>query len=148
MDLVATLRRFPWARFARFCVVGGSGVVVNYGVYLPATRWFHLLPELALALSIAVSILTNFLLNEGWTFRDRRTGGSLAPLERLFKFVVVSLGGALIQWAVAMLLFRKLGLNDKLAVLVGIGLATAWNFLLNLLWTWRKRGGETVSREG
>jgi len=132
------LRDLPVARFLKFCVVGGSGVVVNYAIYLPLTRWLGVLEETALALSIAVSILTNFLLNEVWTFRDRRTGGSAGKLRRLGRFYLVSLGGAVIQWGVSMLGFRWLGIDDRLAVLVGIGVATAWNFVLNLLWTWKK----------
>lgn len=138
MGLGSKLRGLPIARFLKFCVVGGSGVVVNYGIYLPFTRWLGVLEETALALSIAVSILTNFLLNEAWTFRDRRTGGSSGKLRRLGRFYLVSLGGAAIQWGVSMLCFRWLGIDDRLAVLVGIGVATAWNFVLNLLWTWKK----------
>lgn len=138
MSLAERLRALPVARFLKFCVVGGSGVVVNYAVYLPLTRWLGLLEETALVASIAVSIFTNFLLNEAWTFRDRRTGGSAGKLRRLGRFYLVSLGGAVIQWGVSMICFRWLGIDDRLAVLVGIGVATAWNFVVNLLWTWKK----------
>ena len=142
MALPELARRFPFARFLKFCVVGGTGVVVNYGVYLPLTRWAHVLAEYSLVASIAVSILTNFLLNEAWTFRDRRTGGTGGFVGRLGRFYLVSLGGAVIQWGVSVLGFRYLGIIDWLAVLVGIGIATAWNFLLNLIWTWNKSAGK------
>ena len=140
MSFADRLRALPVGRFLKFCVVGGSGVFVNYGVYLPFTRWLGVLEETALVASIAVSIFTNFLFNEAWTFRDRRTGGLAGKLRRLGRFYLVSLGGAAIQWGVSMLCFRWLGLDDRLAVLVGIGVATAWNFVVNLLWTWRKSG--------
>jgi putative flippase GtrA len=146
--LPALVRRFPFARFVRFCVVGGSGVVVNYGVYLPLTRFLHVLEETALAVSIGVSILTNFALNELWTFRDRRSGGQLASAGRLARFVVVSLVGAAIQWGVFTASYRLAGINDKLAVLLGIGVATAWNFFLNLIWTWRARRGPGAGPPG
>ncbi|MBI5501279.1 MAG: GtrA family protein [Deltaproteobacteria bacterium] len=137
-------RRFPWARFLKFCIVGGSGVFVNYGVYLPLTRWLHVLEESSQALSIAVSILTNFVLNEVWTFRDRRSGGAGGFFRRLSQFYLVSLVGAAIQWGVAMpLCYRTLGVPDMLAVLIGIGVATGWNFLLNLIWTWKKSSAAT-----
>jgi dolichol-phosphate mannosyltransferase len=135
----ALVRRFPWSRLLKFCIVGGSGVVVNYGIYLPLTRGLGVVAEWAQAVSIAVSILTNFLLNELWTFRDRRSGGAGGLFRRLGQFCLVSLVGAGIQWGVSMpLCFRALRLPDLLAVLIGIGVATAWNFLLNLIWTWRK----------
>jgi len=137
-------RRFPWARFLKFCLVGGSGVLVNYGVYLPLTRWGHVLEESSQALSIAVSILTNFVLNEVWTFRDRRSGGASGFFRRLGQFYLVSLVGAAIQWGVAMpLCYRTFGVPDMLAVLIGIGVATGWNFLLNLIWTWKKSSAAT-----
>jgi dolichol-phosphate mannosyltransferase len=148
VSLHTLLRRFPFGRFVRFCVVGGSGVVVNYGVYLPLTRWGHLLEEAALAFSIAVSILSNFALNELWTFRDRRTGGQIGSAKRLWRFALVSLVGAAIQWGVSMGCYRLAGINDKLALLVGIAVATAWNFLLNLLWTWRARSAPPVTPAG
>jgi dolichol-phosphate mannosyltransferase len=134
-DLV---RRFPWARFVKFGVVGVSGIAVNYGVYLPLTRWLGVSAEIALAVSIAVSIVTNFGLNEVWTFRDRRAGGFSGLFRRLVQFLVVSLGGAAIQWSVTMIAFRWLGIHDLVAVLAGIAVATFWNFFLNLVWTWRK----------
>lgn len=132
-------RRFPLARFLKFGVVGVSGIVVNYGVYLPLTRWFGVVAEIALAASIAVSIFTNFGLNEIWTFRDRREGGLGGLFRRLVQFYLVSLGGAAIQWSVSMIAYRWFGVDDLIAVLAGIAVATFWNFFLNLLWTWRKR---------
>ena len=55
------------------------------------------------------------------------------------KLFTVSLGGAAINWVVWYVCFRRFGMHDLLAILVGIAVATAWNFLVNLLWTWRKR---------
>ncbi len=146
MGLGDLARRFPWARFLKFCIVGGSGVVVNYGVYLPLTRGLGVVEEWSQAASIAVSILTNFLLNEIWTFRDRRTGGAGGFFRRIGQFYLVSLVGAAIQWGVSMpLCYRALHVPDMLAVLIGIGVATAWNFLVNLIWTWRKSAAKPAN---
>jgi dolichol-phosphate mannosyltransferase len=144
-DLV---RRFPWARFVKFGVVGGSGVVVNWGVDHLGEDVVGAAPWIATAASIAVSILTNYLFNEAWTFRDRRSGGRSGFLRRLGRFYLVSLVGAAIQWAVWNGLRAWLGVHRDLAMLAGIALATIWNFFANLLWTWGKRGDEAGAPPG
>ncbi len=138
MGLVDPARRFPWGRFLKFGAVGVSGMGVSYGVYIPATRMLGVLHEAAYVAALLVSILTNFLLNEAWTFRDRGTGGAAGFAGRLVRFYLVSLGGAAINWVVFYVCFRKFGMYDLIAMLVGIAVATAWNFLVNLAWTWRK----------
>jgi putative flippase GtrA len=55
--------------------------------------------NVALAIAIELSILSNFTVNVLWTFADRReAGGSL--VRQCGRFHLVSLGGALIQFLV------------------------------------------------
>lgn len=144
-------------RFLKFAVVGGSGVFVNLGIYFLLTRPTGLVESLwgrnlAYAISVELSILSNFLLNDRWTFRDRCDGVSFR--HRFLRFHVVSGVGFLINWGVfaalnyavqhgAMELVGSVALggqthnlDDMLAAMVGIGAALAWNFAANLLWTW------------
>lgn len=95
--LPEAIQPFFTARFIKFCVVGASGVVVNLGV-LAALTALDVRSSFASAWAIQVSILSNFAVNEGWTFRDQREGGTL--LGRIARFQLVSLVGALMQWTV------------------------------------------------
>ncbi|MBN1945964.1 MAG: GtrA family protein [Bradymonadales bacterium] len=136
-------------RLLRFLVVGGSGVVVNLGVMavmlllLPDGR---LRPHIASITGIAVSIFTNFLLNDIWTWGDRPKGGVLHWFSRLAKFYLVSSAAALIQYGVFYLLFELVGfdnlLGEKAGSLVsqciGILLALVINYLVNNYWTFRE----------
>ena len=64
-------------RFVQFCLVGLSGVVVNMGVFWFFTRIVGLSEPydlVALILGIIASIFSNFVLNDIWTFRDRKDG--------------------------------------------------------------------------
>lgn len=56
-------------RLTRFVLVGGCGVLVNTGVLfcLVAVLGWHQLPAAAVATEIA--IISNFILNDRWTFR-------------------------------------------------------------------------------
>jgi len=131
-------------RFLKFCVVGASGVPVNLLLtYLGhAVLFAGLAPAwrdgLALLLGIGVSIFTNFLLNDIWTWRDR--GKRRTFFGRLARFYLVCSGAAALQWGVAYALSRWLALYLLLAQLVGIALATVVNFVANNLWTFHRDG--------
>jgi putative flippase GtrA len=70
------------------------------------------------------------------TFRDRRKAGSNFII-RLLKFNLISLVGAAIQIGVYALFFHVLGVHDIVSTLIGIAIATLWNYLLNMWWTWK-----------
>lgn len=83
-------------RFLRFAAVGASGVVVN----LAALNLFSLALQVnvASAAAIEVSLLSNFALNSVWTFADRKNNAG--TLQRLARFHVVCLAGAVLQFIV------------------------------------------------
>ena len=83
--------------FLKFGVVGGLGVAVNLGV-LWCAQVFGLTANLASALAIEISIISNFILNDRWTFRAA-TAGHAWP-SRALRFQLVSSAGALIQWGI------------------------------------------------
>jgi len=151
-------------RFVKFCAVGASGVLVNLGCLALLADLLSVHVNLSAALAIAVSINTNFAVNELWTFRDRRSGGG--PARRWLRFHLVSLVGGVLQWTVFVSANLALGLLLDLAPedsspglraavfepaqvgplkylsqMLGIGAATIWNFFANFHWTW-KRGHE------
>jgi dolichol-phosphate mannosyltransferase len=137
------------ARFIKFCLVGASGVIVNYGLYWILTRFSGFTPiddiaaggiasgNLALTISIETSIITNFLLNNYFTFADRKARKAGAFFRALLNFNLICIIGGLIQIGVANLFAVIIGVNDLIAVLAGILVATLWNFFLNNWWTWK-----------
>lgn len=72
---------------------------MNLGALFLLADYADLHPNLASALAIETSMLTNFVLHERWTFADRR-GHVDARLRRLLRFHAVSGAGALVQWCV------------------------------------------------
>ena len=129
------LRLTSHRTFIRFCVTGTSGVFVNLGA-------FHLLTQLgvhrylASPIAIELSIISNFLINNYWTFADRNLAGR--KRIRGLKFNVVSLLSLALSFgtflALSLLLPRAAplwlqGLAIVPAVLV--------NYFLNSYWTFR-----------
>jgi dolichol-phosphate mannosyltransferase len=128
-------------RFVKFCLVGGSGVVVNLGVYWLLTRFANMsgnyLNALALSIAFEASVISNFTLNDFFTFTDRKSKSTGNFFIRFLKFNLFSLVGYGIQQAALLLFFNVLGWNDLIAVTIGIIIATIWNYVANSWWTWK-----------
>jgi dolichol-phosphate mannosyltransferase len=125
------------AMFLKFVAVGLSGVVVNEGAYWLLTRYGGLAAYdyWAVVIGIEVSIITNFILNDSFTFAGRRRGKSF--IGRLLKFNLICVVGAGIQWGLFMLFTRVFGVYDLLSNFIGIVVAFLWNYLVNRNWTWK-----------
>jgi len=121
--------------FLKFAVVGGSGVIVNMGCFFILTRYARLNIEYASPIAIEISILSNFLLNNIWTFRKRNTKVGLA--SRIFRYHLVTGLAGLVNYGILLLLAKVFGVHDLIANMIGIIVGTFINFFLNSLWTWR-----------
>ncbi|HEY7347157.1 MAG TPA: GtrA family protein [Ktedonobacterales bacterium] len=127
----AGFRWFP--RLSKFLVVGGAGVLVNSGALVLLHQLLSLPLVIASMLAVELSIAHNFVWNDLWTFGKR-----WLSWRRFLKFNLISLGGLVITTATLWALVTGLHSPYLLANLLGILLATGWNFIINVLWTWRK----------
>lgn len=123
--------------FLKFGVVGVSGVAVNLGAF-SLFLGLGLNKYLASPVAIELSIITNFLLNNYWTFAARKTGDRIRT--RGLKFNLVSLVSLVISYGT----FVALGvlaprLSPQWDQLIGIVPATLVNYFCNAYWTFRER---------
>ena len=128
------LRQHQGARLSRvssFLLVGGSGVLVNSVALFLLFQWARLPLLLASALSAELAIINNFYWNDRWTFKCPQLSW-----HRFARFNLVSAFGLLISTCTLWVLVQQLGLYYLAANLLGIALATAWNFVVNSFWTW------------
>jgi dolichol-phosphate mannosyltransferase len=156
LNFLRHLSRLAWfegdiKRFPKFCLVGASGVLVNMGLLWLLTETAGLFYLVSAAVSIEVSILSNFTLNELWTFRDRRTPGTRPLVSRIIKFNLISAAGLTINMVILLTLTEVLGIHYLISNLLGIAGAMTWNFTANVRWTWsvkiRERLAEQSQRE-
>jgi dolichol-phosphate mannosyltransferase len=123
-----------FTRIAKFMAVGLTGVFVNMGFLYVLTEKIGMFYLVSSIFAIELSILSNFALNDLWTFGDvdnRHSGFS-----RFIRFHVVSISGVIINIATLFILTAGFGVYYLLSNLIGIGLAFAWNFLVNRRLTW------------
>ena len=121
----------------KFGIVGGSGVLVNMGLLFVLTRYLAVRLEIASVIAIETSILSNFFLNNLWTFKKRDT--HVPFWTRLFRYHLVTGLAGIVNYLVLLLLVNTFGWHDMLSNLIGIAIGTFINYSLNSLWTWRVR---------
>jgi dolichol-phosphate mannosyltransferase len=132
------------ARFLKFAVVGGSGVFVNEGLLwlfadvLLTSEALDLRVPIANLIAIVVSIFTNFLMNDLWTWGELEKRGRLHLLQRLGKYYLVAAAAAALNFGLAMLFWKMMGLHHLVANLIGIAIATLVNFLIQNRWTFAR----------
>ena len=129
-----------WRRFIKFNIVGLTGVVVNEGLLvLLASQGFYYI--YASAIAIEASIVTNFLMNDFWTFRDRRHGHIAI---RFGKFNGLMIIGLVVNLAILYGGTEFFGVNYALSNLVGIGAAFLVRYWLSVKYAWIKKEEASV----
>lgn len=140
-DIVEFILNCWWIRFnslktfLKFAIVGSSGVVVNLGFFtvflmLGANKY------LASPIAIEISIISNFLLNNYWTFSSRNIKDRIRVRGLKFNAVsLVSLGVSYGTFIGMSMLFPQL--PPQIHQLVGIVPATLVNYFLNSYWTFK-----------
>ena len=114
----------------KFCLVGLTGLVVDTAVLVSLVDYAFLDPRFAAVFAFAAAVSWNYLFNRIWSFPSGRS----APVSRSYAFFVsICLLGLGIRIGVMHLLIAYAGLGVKpwyiLASFIGIGAATAFNFL-------------------
>lgn len=123
-------------RFIRFGLVGGSGVGVNAGILWILTDFANLDPKIGSLIAIEISILTNFMLNDYWTWGDRH---SKPFISRIFQYhTAVAFSALVVNWGLLVLLTTQFQFHYQLANLIGIATGMFLNFVVNHFWTYSK----------
>jgi dolichol-phosphate mannosyltransferase len=125
-------------RFRHFCTVGLSGVVVNQAALWLLTVHGGLYYVYSSLAAVEIAILSNFLLNEFWTFRDKaqQSAGLFSRMRRFLTFNLICAIGAILNTAALWSLTEWIGINYLESNLVGIGISTTWNYWMNANVTW------------
>ena len=140
LDFVAGLAeryfgRFVPTRFVLFGMVGGLGVFVHMAVlaafYWPQTIAFGW----AQAIATMVAMTFNFWLNNLLTYRDQKLAGADGMFWGWLKFCGACSVGAFANVAVATVLEDQ-GLIWWGAALVGVVVASVWNYALSSRFVW------------
>ncbi|MDR2980385.1 MAG: GtrA family protein [Bacteroidales bacterium] len=115
------------SKFIKFCVVGGSGVIVDFGVTYLCKEIAKLNKYLSNSIGFIVAATSNFILNRIWTFNSQ----SPDILKQYGLFFLYSFIGLGLNNGIIYLLHDKGKINFYLSKLIAIGGVTFWNFFMN-----------------
>ena len=124
------------SRPLKYALVAVSGIFVNYSILFLLYGYFGIYYLIAATIAIESSIISNFILNNIWTFRDR--GRKESIIFKFFKFNLICFGGLLINISILALLKENFSFNVYVAELFRILGGFLWNFSLSNFWAWKK----------
>jgi dolichol-phosphate mannosyltransferase len=148
---LSSVSRYMSVRFIKFALVGASGTLVNLCAFLALATLLGLRDWRISGLATLFANVTNYILNNAWTFVDRGHRG-----WSLLRGYVTYLGFSLVGMSASTLTFAGLTLANHtymhggpgtkesyiLALasqLVAILVGTAFNYELNKRFTWRQK---------
>jgi dolichol-phosphate mannosyltransferase len=136
MRLLHGMRRpANWLQLVRFAIVGGTGFVLNLGVYALCVHALSVPYQAAAVFAWLVAVLNNFVLNRHWTF-DASAGRIRFQAIRFF---VVSLVAFAFGLLLLTLLVELGGVAKVPAQALAVAASTPLNFLGNKLWSFQMR---------
>ena len=124
------------AQFIKYGIIGISGLFVATTVIFLCQHFTSISQSNAIAISIEISILTNFFLNNYWTFKSNKLIGIWKISRGLVTFHAICLGGALINQAIALKILGY-GIDVYISNAFGYFIAAIWNYIINVNITWK-----------
>jgi uncharacterized membrane protein/putative flippase GtrA len=129
-------------RLLQYVLVGALGLGVNQGVLFLATGIVGLPYFVGGTLSRVLSVLTNYALNDAWTWSGRGEAGAYEYAVRGLKYVLTRIVGIAIGLAALVVFVEVLGLHYLIANVLAIGVGIVWGFGASERWVWRSEDTE------
>jgi putative flippase GtrA len=127
----AARSRESWLQLLKFGVVGGSGYLINLGVFAFLSGNLAVYHAVAAIGAFCVAVTSNFLWNRYWTFGP---GEGLAHLQAA-RFLAVSVACLVINLVVLEAIVASSPISELAAQAIAVAVAMPFNFLGNKLWT-------------
>ena len=122
--------------FIRFCIVGGTGFVINLAILILLHNFFSFNIFLAQLIAAEVALFSNFILHHNWTYKHHKVKKSIITL--LIQFHATS-WPAILGSAVMVSIFESVfGFNEFLSLVGSSLIALLWNFGWSKYVVWRK----------
>jgi putative flippase GtrA len=115
----------------KFCVVGFTGMIVDFGITFLLKEKARVQKYLANGAGFFLAATTNYFLNRVWTFKSTNPEVFIEYAH----FIFISLTGLAINSLVLWLLVSKWKRKFYLAKFFAILVTTAWNFVANAIYT-------------
>jgi len=120
----------------KFSIVGVIGAGINTGFLWILTDLAGLYYLFSSVVAIEIAIMMQFMMNDRWTFRDRKTTDAGQFIKRIFKSNLWRSGGLAVNVGVLYLFTAYIGVYYLLSNIFGIICAFSLNYILESRLTW------------
>ena len=123
-------------RLIKFSIVGTIGAGINTLFLWILTDFAGLFYLFSSVIAIEIAIIIQFLINDRWTFRERKTKHLRQFFKRILKSNLWRSGGLVVNAAILYLLTEYAGLYYLISNIFGIICAFLLNYTLESRLTW------------
>lgn len=121
--------------FVRFCIVGGTGFLINLGILVSLTRAFSFNVFFAQLIGAEIALFSNFILHHHWTYNRNKVKKSIPTL--ILQFHASSWPAIIGSSVMVSVLVGVLHINKIEALVISSAVALAWNFVWSKYVIWR-----------
>ncbi len=130
--------------FIRFCIVGGTGFVINLILLTLLQGVFKLPIVVAQLLAAEVALFSNFMLHHHWTYKSKKVEKSLSTL--IVQFHASSWPAILGSSLMVGIGVKTFHLKTFEALAVSSAIALVWNFCWSKFVIWKDITDSDVER--
>lgn len=92
MTILTPERQHTLFQLIKFCLVGGSGMVIDMGVTAISTELLSLDPRIGAVLGFLFAVINNYLLNRIWTFKASKSTEKASGFLKFFTICLIGMG--------------------------------------------------------
>lgn len=121
--------------FVRFCIVGGTGFVINLAILVLLTKVFDIRIFIAQLIGAEIALFSNFILHHNWTYKKNKVKKSVVSL--ILQFHATSwpaIIGSTIMVSVGVSLLH---MSQLVALIISSAIALVWNFVWSKYVIWK-----------
>jgi dolichol-phosphate mannosyltransferase len=139
LHYIITIRITELKRVIKFGIVGAIGFIVNFTALEVFYKGFNIPPHIAAAMGAELAIISNFIFNNVWTFKERKITKSTRLIQKFIQFNLASLGAIAIQYIGVWLGTQIAGeAYYQIYFVASVGVSTVVNFVIYNTIIWNK----------
>lgn len=131
MDVQSFLTEAFLLKFIKFCMVGFSGVFIDFGTTFICKEFLKIQKYIANTFGFILAATSNYFLNRIWTFHSVNPNIML----EFTRFFIIALIGLCINLLIIWAMSGKFRINFYISKFVATLVVTIWNFLINAYYT-------------
>lgn len=127
-------------KLIKFAIVGGTGFVINF-IFLRVFRYLGLSELFVWLFATEIAIISNYIFNNIWTFKDSEIKGLKATISKFLQFNLTSAGALVIQSIAGPIGTKLIGEKYDFLVLAFVVafLVLPYNYFMYTKVIWKKK---------